>query len=324
MTEPANHHVNQPERRSADRISMPRVLVVDDSVAIRKILSRALVAEGYCVEEAANGRVALERCRESRPDLVLLDIDMPVMDGLTTLREMKGDEALRSLPVLFLTARTGGADVAAGLALGAQDYLRKPCDPAELSARVSTALRSKAQEDLLEQQIRASRELSTTDPLTGVGNRRRFDAITDELMGRHGRDLPVGLLMVDADHFKLVNDREGHAVGDVVLRIIAGRLGGVIGGGDTIVRWGGEEFVVLSPNATRAQCQRQAERLRAAVGDSAFGISDNLQLAVTVSVGWALGPLDSLDAVLRSADEALYDAKSRGRNCVATRFPEPG
>ena len=122
--------------RAPDRVAMPTVLVVDDSVAIRRILGRALEGSGYRVEEAANGREALELCHADAPDLVLLDVDMPVLDGLSTLRAMKDDARLRAIPVLFLTARTGGDDVAAGLALGAQDYLRKPCDPVELRARV--------------------------------------------------------------------------------------------------------------------------------------------------------------------------------------------
>jgi two-component system cell cycle response regulator len=305
--------------RAADRPTMPKVLIVDDSATIRRILGRALAEDGYRIEEAGDGREAIERCRAEAPDLVLLDIDMPVLDGLSALRAMKDDEELRTIHVLFLTAHTAGEDVAAGLALGAQDYLRKPCDPVELRARVSTALRIKAQEDRLEREIQASREISTTDPLTGLGNRRRLEAKTEELTQGRGARVPVGVLMIDADHFKRVNDEEGHAVGDVVLRIIAGRLGGAIGGDDTVVRWGGEEFVVLTPGATDVDVERLGERLRAGVGDSPFAISHTLTLKVTVSVGCAVGALEDIDALLEAADEALYDAKSNGRNCVAFR-----
>jgi diguanylate cyclase (GGDEF)-like protein len=307
------------ESRATGRVAMPRVLVVDDSVAIRRILGRALEGSGYRVEEAGDGREALELCRADAPDLVLLDVDMPVLDGLSTLRAMKDDPHLRSIPVLFLTARTGGDEVAAGLALGAQDYLRKPCDPVELRARVDTALRSRAHEDQLEREVRASRELSSTDSLTGLGNRRRLDARTDELARRRGGDLRVGVLMIDADHFKQVNDREGHTIGDVVLRIIGGRLGGAVGYDDTLVRWGGEEFVVLTPDATDAHVERLGEELRAAIGGSAFLVSDTRSFAVTVSIGCSVGSLAEIEAVLEAADQALYDAKSQGRNCVASR-----
>src|SRR5689334_16982564 len=122
------------DRRADDQPNAATVLVVDDSVAIRRILSRSLIAEGYIVREAADGQAALDSCQSDRPDLVLLDIDMPVMDGHATLRELRADPHLADLPVLFLTARTGGSDVATGLGLGAQDYLRKPCEPAELAA----------------------------------------------------------------------------------------------------------------------------------------------------------------------------------------------
>jgi two-component system cell cycle response regulator len=314
-----SHAEHNDAERAIDPSTMPKVLIVDDSATIRRILGRALEGDGYRIEEAGDGREALERCRAEPPDVVLLDIDMPVMDGLTTLRAMKDDEELRALPVLFLTAHTAGEDVAAGLALGAQDYLRKPCDPAELRARVSTALRTKALEDRLEREVRASLEISTTDPLTGLGNRRRLEARTEELAQRRGTRVPVGVLMIDADHFKRVNDREGHAVGDVVLRIIAGRLGGAVGGDDTVVRWGGEEFIVLTPNATRSHVERLGERLRAAVADAPFAITHTLSLTVTVSVGCAIGAIEDVAALLQAADDALYDAKSNGRNRVAVR-----
>src|SRR5882672_4797305 len=170
------------ERRREDDPAMTTILVVDDSAAIRRIISRTLVETGYRVVEAVDGRAALDACRAERPDLMLLDIDMPVMDGPTTLREIRAEPELQSLPVLFLTARTGADDVAAGLDLGAQDYLRKPCEPAELTARVARALRTKAQEDTLLRQARELNELSTTDALTGLGNRRRMEATIDELV----------------------------------------------------------------------------------------------------------------------------------------------
>jgi two-component system cell cycle response regulator len=307
---------SQPDRRGSTRVEMPTVLVVDDSIAIRRILGRALEAAGYRVTEAADGQQALDACRSDRPDLVLLDVDMPVMDGLTALRAMKDDADLRTLPVLFLTARTGGKDVAVGLELGANDYLRKPCDPDELCARVSTALRVKAQEDHLQQEARALDELSTTDALTGLGNRRRLETYLTEITTRRGGDSQVGVLMIDVDHFKLVNDEHGHAVGDVVLRIVAGRLGGAVAAIHTLARWGGEEFVVLVLDASEAEIGSVGEQLRSAIGGSPFVIDDHRTLAVTVSVGCATGRLGDFDAVLNAADGALYVAKREGRNRV--------
>jgi diguanylate cyclase (GGDEF)-like protein len=302
--------------RGADRATLGTVLVVDDSVATRRILSRSLTGGGYRVREAGNGQEALDACRAELPDIVLLDIDMPVMDGLTTVREMKDDPELRSLPVLFLTARTGGDDVVVGLGLGAQDYLRKPCEPAELCARVGAALRVKAHGDMLQRQARALDELSTTDTLTSLGNRRRLEVRLEQLVREREGAAAVGALIVDVDHFKRVNDEEGHAVGDIVLRIVAERLRGAIGEQHTLVRWGGEEFVIVALDVSEADTAALGEQARHVVGGSPISIGDGRTLPVTASVGGALGRLDDVAAVLRSADEALYAAKAAGRNRV--------
>jgi two-component system cell cycle response regulator len=302
--------------RGADRATLGTVLVVDDSVATRRILSRSLTGGGYRVREAGNGQEALDSCRAELPDIVLLDIDMPVMDGLTTVREMKDDPELRSLPVLFLTARTGGDDVVVGLGLGAQDYLRKPCEPAELCARVGAALRIKAHGDLLQRQARALDELSTTDTLTSLGNRRRLEVRLEQLARERDGGAAVGALIVDVDHFKRVNDQEGHAVGDIVLRIVAERLRAATGEQHILVRWGGEEFVIVALDVGAADTAALGERARHVVGGSPISIGDGRTLTVTASVGGALGRLDDVAAVLRSADEALYAAKAAGRNRV--------
>ena len=192
------------------------ILIVDDSRTIRQILKRVLVGDGYRVTEAADGSLGLAAIRSDRPDLVLLDVDMPVMDGLTTIRAMRADPEMSTLPVLFLTARTSGTEVAEGLGLGAQDYLRKPCEPSELLARVATTLQRSRQEEELRRRTQALDDLSTTDPLTSLGNRRRFDLRARELAERGDADQLVGVIMVDIDHFKAVNDNEGHSVGDTV------------------------------------------------------------------------------------------------------------
>jgi two-component system, cell cycle response regulator len=292
------------------------ILIVDDSVAIRRIISRALTAVGYQVVEASDGSEALAACRAQRPDLVLLDIDMPVMDGPTALREMRADPHLASIPVLFLTARTGGADVAAGIELGAQDYLRKPCEPAELTARVAMALRVKAQADALARQARELNELSTTDALTGLGNRRRIDLTVNELVGLHGQDALVTVIIIDIDHFKAVNDTYGHAVGDTVLQIVAGRIRGVATGGVHLARWGGEEFLIVGVGLDETEACALAEKVRQTVSTSPFATGGARTIPVTISSGCALGPLSCFTATLEAADHALYDAKRGGRNRV--------
>jgi two-component system, cell cycle response regulator len=304
------------ERRSEDRPVVSTILVVDDSTAIRRIIGRTLTEAGYSVVEAENGLAALAACRAERPDLVLLDVDMPVMDGLTTLREMRADPELQDLPVLFLTARTGGADVAAGLALGAEDYLRKPCEPAELTARVARTLRAKAQEVALARLAREMNELSTTDVLTGLGNRRRMEATIQHLLARHGPEGVVAVIMYDVDHFKAVNDTFGHLVGDVVLRIVAGRLRGAVDDRVVLARWGGEEFLMAGVGLDRAETIALAERAREVVGASGFATGVDQTIPVTVSAGCAIGTLAAFADALEAADGALYEAKRTGRDRV--------
>jgi two-component system, cell cycle response regulator len=308
---------HEPERRGQDRVATPTILVVDDSAAMRRILARTLATAGYGIAEAPNGEVALAHCRAHAPDLVLLDIDMPVMDGPTALKVMRSDPVLRDIPVLFLTARASGDDLAAGLELGAQDYLRKPCEPAELMARVAAALRQRIQAETLRSLAMEADRLSTVDALTGVANRRQFDARAAEMHTTLGGDAAVGLMVIDVDHFKRVNDEEGHPAGDAVLRIVAGRLSGAVGGEHLLVRWGGEEFVVLATGLAEAELAELGERLRGVIGDRPFALGEGRSLAITVSVGCVCGRLDALSVAVAAADEALYDAKRGGRNRVA-------
>jgi two-component system cell cycle response regulator len=317
ISEPGLPH--QPERRGSNRIVAATVLVVDDSGATRRILRRELEKAGYRVAEAADGMAALDTCRLISPDLVLLDIDMPVMDGPSALAAMRADDDLAEIPVLFLTARTSGPDVAAGLRLGAQDYLRKPCDPAELAARVATALSQRGRHEHLREQAEQADRDSAVDALTGLANRRRFQREIDELRATLGGSTPIGLVMIDIDHFKQVNDTEGHLVGDVVLRIAARRLLAAVDPQNLVVRWGGEEFVVLAAPPADSPIEDLAERLRNVICSSPFGIGDEQALQVTVSVGCVSGPLEGLEAIVRLADEALYDAKRGGRNRVVSR-----
>ncbi len=236
-----------PEGRSPRREKQATVLVADDSSAVRRILRRALESGGYRVTEAADGEQALRACRADPPDLLLLDIDMPVMDGLTTLGAMKADPQLVSLPVLFLTARTTGADLALGLERGAEDYLRKPCDPAELQARIAHILRLRGREDDLRRRARESDELSAIDPLTGLGNRRHLDLRVRDLAASRDGEVMAGLIIVDIDHFKDVNDSYGHLAGDEVLKTLAARFAGLVDRAQALVRW--EQSVRLADEA---------------------------------------------------------------------------
>lgn len=302
------------ERRGAHRVRLANILVVDDSSTIRRILRRDLEEAGYRVTEAPDGEVGLAACRAFRPDLILLDVDMPVLDGMATLERLKDDPDLRHMPVLFLTARTSGGEAARGLDLGAHDYLKKPCDQAELLARVGAVLRQKAREQGLTSRAQELAELSTTDPLTGVGNRRHLE----QQLALLSRTRTLGVVIVDLDHFKVVNDTHGHVVGDAVLAVVAARLRTACGATATVSRWGGEEFVVAVPDADRAAVAALGERLRAAIGESPLAVGGAEPLHQTISVGAASGLAQDFDALLAAADTALYEAKSAGRDRVMT------
>jgi two-component system cell cycle response regulator len=301
-----------PERRGSDRVRVATVLVVDDSSTIRRILRRDLEAAGYRVHEAPDGEVGLAMCRAVQPDLVLLDVDMPVLDGMATLERMQDDPDLRHLPVLFLTARISGGEAARGLSLGAQDYLKKPCDQAELLARVAGALRQRAREQSLASRAQELAELSTTDPLTGLPNRRGLE----QLLSGLGRDRALGVLLVDIDHFKQVNDTHGHVVGDAVLAVVAARLRSACGSTGTVARWGGEEFIAIALGVDDTALGALAEQLRVGVSGAPLAVGGVQPVAVTVSIGTSAGRAADFKDLLHAADTALYSAKTGGRDRV--------
>ena len=225
------------------------VLVAEDSLVVRAVLRQHLEDQGYSVIEADDGNAALRVCSETKPDVVLLDIEMPGLDGHQVLRALKADANLCDVPVVFLTGRTGTEDLVEGLRLGAHDYLKKPFETSELIARVSAAVRVKTLQDELRNRNAELDLISRTDALTGLYNRRHIEERLRELASaarRHSSSLAV--LMLDIDHFKQVNDTIGHAGGDAVLREFSARLQSVLRAEDVPGRWGGEEFLAILPN----------------------------------------------------------------------------
>jgi diguanylate cyclase (GGDEF)-like protein len=290
------------------------VLVADDSRVVRVMLRRQLEARGLRVEEAEDGHQAVRGCRMLRPDVVLLDVEMPGLDGHTVLRILREDAELSEIPVVFLTAHAETEDVVRGLQLGAHDYLRKPFEPSELIARVSAALRVKSLQDELRRRNAELETVTRTDALTGLCNRRHLEERLQGMLAaarRHRQ--PAAVLMIDVDHFKRVNDTMGHAGGDAVLRQVADRLRQRVRLEDVVGRWGGEEFLVLSAATDATGAEVLAERLVAAVAGSPFAVEGAGDVGVTVSIGCATG-IDGTEALLRRADAALYEAKSKGRN----------
>ena len=293
------------------------VLITDDSLVIRAVVRSHLEAAGYRVVEAVDGRAAIAHCRQTPPDVILLDIEMPGLDGYEVLEVLKADPMLMDLPVVFLTTLTDMDNVLRGLRGGAHDYLKKPFEPAELVARVAAAAHVKKLQDQLRQRNAELDLLSRTDALTGLSNRRHLEFVLAHYHADSMRHQdPLSVLLLDIDHFKRVNDGYGHPAGDVVLTEFASRLRAELREGDVAGRWGGEEFLVVLPRTDLAGAFALAERIRLAVTATPMNAGGAL-IPVTVSGGCAVGPLGNAAELVGRADALLYTAKGDGRNRIA-------
>ena len=291
-----------------------RILVVDDSAVVRSMLSAMLRKVGYIVREAENGARAISILCSEAFDVVITDLRMPEQDGFAVL-EMVRTRALHT-EVIILTG-THANDVSCAvraLRLGAHDFLTKPpAGPHEVIVTVDRAIEKKRLKEANQRLLREMEGLSRTDGLTGVWNRRAFEeTLHGELVRASRHQLPLSLVLIDIDHFKRINDTYGHRVGDEVLKWFGLHASRVLREGDTISRYGGEEFAVILPHTGPSGALTMAKRLLAHLAATAFQDS----LCVTASAGVASGlggELEDLDLVAL-ADTALYRAKREGRN----------
>jgi diguanylate cyclase (GGDEF)-like protein len=290
-----------------------RVLVIDDSEFIHELVRARLRQEGLQVEHELSGDAGLRRATQNPPDLILLDVEMPEMDGFEVCRRLKEGPETRHIPVIFLTGQSEQGDKVRGLDLGAVDYVLKPFDEVELRARVRAALRTKRLQDLLQRQ-------SFLDGLTGLWNRGYLDHRREGALNiarRYARRL--SLLLGDIDHFKQINDTYGHLFGDHAIQRVAEAISRHARRSDIACRYGGEEFALLLPGAGVQESSVVAERLRIAIETEEFYVRDGTRVQVTISFGVAstegLDPLTG-ESLISRADQALYDAKQSGRNRV--------
>jgi two-component system, cell cycle response regulator len=253
-------------------------------------------------------------------DLVIVNATARSFDGLRFAAHLRSDEATRNLPILAVVDYDERPRLVKALEIGVNDILSKPIDPQELAARARTQIRRKRYTDYLRDNLDHSLELAVTDQLTGLHNRRYMAGQLEALVKRAalGGD-QVAALVIDIDHFKMINDGYGHDVGDEVLREFAVRLASNVRAVDLPCRYGGEEFVVIMPDTRLADAERIAERIRLHVAGSPFRVMGGSELlTVTISIGVAatLGAEDRPEALLKRADEAVYEAKASGRNKV--------
>jgi len=294
-----------------------KVLIIDDSPEATAVArARLTKEENLTVLCADGGRRGLEMLKVEKPDLVLLDVDMPDISGFDLCRTMKSDPELCMIPIIFLTGSTSAEDKVRGLDLGAVDYVSKPFDAFELRARVRAALRTKHFQDLLI-------EYAHIDPLTLLPNRRalqeRLAQEWDRLLRHGGR---VAFVMADLDHFKRVNDTYGHSIGDRVLQEAARVIQGQCRKIDLPVRYGGEEFAVVVPEATALEASNLAERCRAEIENAAVKAgAETARTTASFGVSDSDG-VSSPEGLIELADRALFQAKQSGRNAVRIAVPD--
>lgn len=294
------------------------VLIVDDQPANIHALGK-LIKDDYQVLAATSGAKALEIANsQEQPDLILLDIMMPEMDGYEVCRRLKASEHTHSIPVIFVTARDTTEDEEKGFSLGAVDYISKPFRPTIARARIKNHMNLKIKTDMLE-------KLSMLDGLTDIPNRRFFEESLAREWARAERNgLPLSLVMLDIDNFKLYNDNYGHGAGDECLQRVARILKtSLVRPMDLLARYGGEEFVALLPETDAPGAMHVARELNSAVQKSGIRHEHSrVSAVVTVSVGVAThsesAPQKSPEQLQKTADQALYRAKDMGRNQVQT------
>lgn len=294
-----------------------RILVADDNRLNLRLLTNILESQGYEVLPADDGLEVLKIAKLQKPDIILLDIIMPGMDGFEACKYLKRDQDLKDIPIIMVSAKTEGINIKMALELGAFDYIKKPLDEGEVIARVQAALRLKGYHDKL-------KEMAMKDGLTGLYNHTLLMELFQKEVSKLERKYSsICFAMIDIDYFKKINDTYGHIVGDMVLKEFSNILLHSVRIGDIVGRYGGEEFGIILPEIYYKDAYHLCERIRRNIENHKFDADDKI-ISITISVGVSFkGPIDSLTPIdmIRIADSALYDAKENGRNRVEMRLP---
>lgn len=305
-----------------------RILLVEDSKSQANFTKELLKKAGYEIVWVEDGKSAIKTALSGSVDVILLDVNLPDMNGNEVCRVLKSREDTKLIPVIMLTVKGTVNDKVAGFQAGADDYLPKPYNENELNARIYSCLRTKQLQDELRNKnaelellLKKLEILSITDQLTGLYNRRYFENVLKQEFAKTLRfGTPLCCLMIDVDLFKKINDTYGHHIGDAVLKetseIIKSNLRDI----DTVARWGGDEFILLFPQTKKEEALTPVERIRKSVAEHVFPDMKNDK--VTLSIGVASAPnadnkIDTVEKLFQLADLALYEAKRNGRNRTA-------
>jgi diguanylate cyclase (GGDEF)-like protein len=316
------------------------ILIVDDNNQNLQVLADILEGCGYETGFAMNGKQALNYIKHEKPDLILLDVMMPEMDGYAACTNLKKNPEYSDIPVIFLTAKVEIEDIVKGFEVGGVDYISKPFNAVELKSRVKTHLELKRSRDEIRESYNELREaknlidiqheklndimkkleiLSNTDPLTELFNRRYIiKAMELEEEKCKTNNSSFTIVMGDIDFFKSVNDTCGHDCGDTILKDVSKIINSLIRNSDVLARWGGEEFLIMFTDHNVKNTDIITERIRKEINDHVF-ISNETKINLTMTFGISeFKKGDSLDDVIKRADNALYEGKRAGRNTVIT------
>lgn len=289
-----------------------KILVVDDNLHNIRLLTDILEDENFTVYTADNGAAVLAMVHKLKPDVILLDIMMPGLDGFEVCKLLKNDFDIKDIPVIMVTAKTEGIDIKKSLGMGAFDYIKKPIDEIEVIARVQSAIRFKQTQDKL-------KEMAMKDGLTGLYNHALLIELFEKEIDKQQRNNgSISFAMIDIDNFKKINDTYGHISGDTVLKELSNILMSSVRGGDIVGRYGGEEFSIVFPGIDVQNAFQLCERIRKEVEDFNFEIGIET-VKITISIGINFNELKGIinkREIIQNADEALYRAKHNGRNRI--------
>lgn len=292
------------------------ILIVDDIPKNLQVIASHLGDEEYELTMATSGEAALKALVQEHHDLVLLDINLPGIDGYEVCTRIKNNKDLKDIPIIFLTAKTEISDIVKGFEVGGVDYITKPFNKSELKIRVKTHLELYLLKEELKEKNKELEIAALTDHLTSLYNRRYILEFLKNEVARISRGTAYsGIIIMDIDNFKSFNDTYGHEAGDLILVEVSRVLKESIRINDKVARWGGEEFLVVLPETTLFDSRNVAEKIRSNI-ERLLIMYKETKLAVTITAGCSVLENKDIDSAINSADEKLYLGKEQGKNRV--------